>query len=356
MLLAVAIISKEYYFNIDNIAVSNEKYLVGYAYSENIDRYLKYKTILTHDKYNIMAMGSSRVLQFRSEMFQKRFYNAGYTISLISDFAAFMKVIPKEKYPDYLIIGIDPWMFDENVNDLKTGRTPDYWTLNPTKNIKPKWEHLSNILTDIYKGKITFSNIQTKHDFIPVGLNALINTDGIRNDGSRASGLKIPKLLNGDTSLTDYHFREIKNRINNEVWPLIHGDKINPKAVEILNDFLLFCKQNNIAVISILTPNADEIQNDLSATGKYKYLEKINPTIEPLFAKYKFDYFYFPSVKYCDSDDSETLDGMHGGEKTYLKMLIKMLKSGSVLNNVCNLDQLNEDLAHAKNPYIVYAN
>lgn len=352
--LSIIIVSKEYYYNIDKVIMSKEKYLVGYAYSDNITRYLKYKTITENNKYNIIAIGSSRVLQFREEMFRKNFYNAGYTVSSISDFEVFIRTIPKEKYPDYIIIGLDQWMFNEAVNDLKTKKKPSYWTRNPTTINRPKLEHCNNILRDIYNRKITFSNLQTKHDYLTIGLNALINTDGFRTDGSRASGLFIPKLLKGDTALMASNLKEIKKRIENQDWPLQYADKINLNAVSVLDTFLFFCTKNKIQVIGFIPPFADWTQKRLIDSGKYGYLTQIDSAVKPVFEKYKFNYYFYPSAKYCDSNDSEMLDGSHGGEMMHVRILIKMLKSGSVLNNVCDVNQLEKDLNNAKNRYVIY--
>ena len=53
------------------------------------------------DRFDVWALGSSRVLQFRSRMFEKSFYNAGYTMEGVGDFLPFMQSIPAEKYPEY---------------------------------------------------------------------------------------------------------------------------------------------------------------------------------------------------------------------------------------------------------------
>ena len=54
------------------------------------------------------------------------------------------------------------------------------------------------------------------------------------------------------------------------------------------------------------------------------------------------------------SDDKETIDGFHGGEVTYLKILIDMLNQDSKLKNVTNTHKLNQDLTKAKNRFIIY--
>ena len=117
----------ENFYSIDSIIKSDKKYLIGYAYNENNYRYLKWKTLIEKDKQNIWALGSSRVLQFRANMFESSFYNSGYTISSISDFLPYLSSIPQDKYPKILIIGFDQWMFNENWDKLKDKKNKDYW-------------------------------------------------------------------------------------------------------------------------------------------------------------------------------------------------------------------------------------
>ena len=70
-------ISRENYFEIDNVVTRKKKYLIGYAYNEPNYGYLKWKEVTSKPKQNILAVGSSRILQFRANMFQSSFYNAG---------------------------------------------------------------------------------------------------------------------------------------------------------------------------------------------------------------------------------------------------------------------------------------
>src|SRR6188474_3306231 len=64
---------------VDDALTADDKYLIGYAYNEDNYGYLKWKT-LTRKKCRVVALGSSRVLQFRDRMFDAPFYNAGFTI------------------------------------------------------------------------------------------------------------------------------------------------------------------------------------------------------------------------------------------------------------------------------------
>ena len=341
--------SGEYFTNIDKLIRNNEKYLIGYAYNENNYKYLKWFYINSHEKKSIIALGSSRVLQFRASMFDTSFYNAGYTISSVNDFLPFLQGIPKSKYPEYLIIGLDQWMFNKNYDNLTILPTKESWKNSfvkyPAKNTY--WD----VFKIIFKGKYNTLFLQ-KSSIEYIGLNAKINNKGFRNDGSIYYGDQIIKLINNDTTANDYNYCDTYKRIKNGNSRFEFGNTVNNSALIVLDKFLKYCSENQIKVIAFLPPFADKVFNSMIKTENYNYLNEIYPKIKPLFYKYDYEIYNFSSVSSCNSSDDETLDGYHGGELTYQKILIKMLDSGSILNNVSNPERLKSDLIKVK--YEVY--
>ena len=59
-------------------------------------------------------------------------------------------------------------------------------------------------------------------------------------------------------------------------------------------------------------------------------------------------------LKKYDSGDNETLDGFHGGEVSYLKMLVFLVENNSILKDHVNLLKLKEELKNRTSDYIVY--
>jgi hypothetical protein len=89
-------------------------------------------------------------------------------------------------------------------------------------------------------------------------------------------------------------------------------------------------------------------------TGDYDYLKDLPFQLESVFADSGFEFYNFPNVSSSGSSDAEVIDGFHGGELTYGKMLIKMLESGSELNNITNLERLKKDVNNPVNRYLLY--
>ena len=118
--------------------------------------------------------------------------------------------------------------------------------------------------------------------------------------------------------------------------------------------FLQWCKINKIEVVAFLPPFADKVLQRMKETGDYEYLSKIYSSTLPIFKQQGFEYYNFPSVSTCNSNDAETIDCFHGREVTYLKILMKILKQKSIRNQVTNLKKIKRDVTNSQNRYLVY--
>jgi len=341
----ILILSREEFFNLQIGLMDNKQLLVGYAYAENKYPYLKKNIIENRAAYKVIALGSSRVLQFREQMFTTPFYNAGYVVKSIKDFKAFLIDIPKDKYPKYLIIALDQWMFNESWDNLESELN-----IKRYENFIPKIETYRSIIKDLIFKKYNLSNFTNESDTFKVGLNAWVNNTGMRNDGSYLYGhiINNPEITNAEK------FSETFDRILTGNNKFQYGQTINPLAINFLSDFLDFCLTHEIQVIAFLPPFPNEVYARMMCSGRYTYLGKIDATIKPLFLTRGFEFYNFSKGSQCQSDDSEFIDGFHGGELTYLRIMISILNAGSQLNFVSDKEKLINDLQSASNAYIVY--
>jgi hypothetical protein len=346
--------SKENFYNLDKVLLSKEKYLIGYAYHENNYGFVKWTYLNSNENKIVWALGSSRVLQFRENMFDVSFYNAGYTISSITDFELFLKSLPVSKLPKYIIIGLDQWMFNESYDALNSIPSIDSWQKSYT--LIPKlFPTYKTVYSDFFAGKFTFSSLlQNSNSFNKIGLNAIMNNTGFRNDGSIYYGEQINKLINKDNTANDFDYANTLDRIKNGDRRFQYCRSVNKKAIIKLNEFLKYCKDQQINVVAFLPPFADKVFNTMNESGKYAYLNEIYNKIKPYFDKYNYEVYDFSNVSSCKSNDNETIDGFHGGELSYQKLLISILNSGSILNQVTNAQRLKIDLENKKNNYLIY--
>ncbi len=349
--------SGENYKSIDETIKNQNDYLIGYAYNESNYGYLKQVELKNMNPQNIIALGSSRILQFRDKMFTKPFYNAGYTISSISDFIPFIESNLENKKPELLLIALDQWMFNENWDNLEDyNMSEKQW--NSSFNYKASIGTIFNVWSDIFSGKYRFEILFGSTDPIrqnKIGLNAIVNNKGFRKDGSIFYGDQIHKLLSNDSTANDFGYLDTYSRIENGNRRFEYGAKVNDKAIQALSDILLFCKRKNIYVVAILPPFANSVNLKMNESGNYIYMDSIYSKSIEIFKKHQFELWDMSNLTEYNSNDNETIDGSHGSEVAYLKMLIHMIENGSILKHYTNVEKLKNDLNTRENNYTVYA-
>ena len=341
---------EKYVFNLKN---KNKEYLLGFLLDESSYKYVKLRTISIIDRQNIISLGSSRVLQFREKMFEGSFYNAGYAIESIEDFELFISLLPEDKLPTILIIGLDQWMFNENYDDLRNPTKIQSY-INFKKDDFEKFYQKINLLYGMFNnGKIEWRKWHDGPEKT-IGLNARLKSSGFRNDGSKLYGQQIENLINQNESAFDYQFIDTYDRISKGRSRFQPFPKVNESALEILEKFLLYCREKNIHVVSFLPPYATDIFNKMIDTGEYSALNALPLRLEPVFDKYRFEFYDFSSFKFFGASDREAIDGFHGSEKVYTRILIEMLEKGSALNSFCDLPELRTYLKNSINDFYVF--
>jgi len=345
--------TKENFFDLENyIKNSNsDKYLIGYTYNEKNYKFLKWKIINAKPKFEVWSLGSSRAMQFRKEMFDKSFYNAGFTVGRINEFLPFMKSIDHSKYPDVIIVTLDTWMFNSKYDKIEDVIDETKWT--SSFKMYPNFNVLKSVWEDIIKNKFESEKIYKSDGFYRIGYNALYKNSGFRNDGSFYYGEQIHKLLVNDTTRSDSKFKNTFSKIEKGIERFEYGNTPNPKAFEELEKFLHFCKKNTIKVVLVLPPFAESTFNKMTSSGNYKYIDYIPEKCNNIAIENGFECYDFTSLT-VNATDNEFIDGFHGSEKVYLRMLIKMIEAKSILNNKTDIDRLNKDLKNSISNYQVY--
>jgi hypothetical protein len=343
----------EYFTPIDEMINSNRKYLIGYEYNEGNYYYLKWKESIRKE-YDIITIGASRVLQFRDSMFNASFYNAGYVVASIKDYKSFLETI--DYNPEYVILGLEHFYFRKGYKS--TQKQKKTFTL-------PQMSAFIIIWKDIIAGKITYKsgeityksnkyNFVKSNDIAYIGLNAIKNNSGFTKDGSLYYGKIIHNLIYADSVVAISQFNDVFNCIKQGVGWFQHESNIDEKMISQIKELLAYCQSHNIKVIAFLPPFTDMVYSKMMESGHYQYVTKIYLSLKPIFEDYHFELYDFSSAMACQSYDHEFLDGCHGSEVVYMRILLNMLHQGSVLSNVVDSAQLQIDLAHKRNSFSVY--
>lgn len=320
-----------------------------------------YQTALSDDTYaihtkmaryaaikpDVVALGSSRVLQFRQRSFTRPFSNFGTSLStllLLSVSQAMVLVHP----PKMVLLGIDFWWFNEvryTRNDyfIPTGpqiaagwpnevrRTPfepgvldtGYRFLREVNRQLRRIPLMARFLAPEYLP--VFASLTTGFDVwgapavyrANVGVAGLLSGAGVDLQGSYHYSWAFkpgnerpgfaPKLDRIERRAEGF---EVAPGVSNHHWRQL------TLSIDVL-------RQAGAQVIVFLPPFPGPIVRRMEETGDYGIIDDLRERLAALDVP-TFD-FHDPAT--IGSGDCEFADGMHGGEVTYLRMLRAMTLS-----------------------------
>ncbi|GAB1350629.1 hypothetical protein MASR1M107_28440 [Ignavibacteriales bacterium] len=269
-------------------------------------------------------------------MFTTEFYNFGYTGATIADFEKIIEELIKKKEIKYLIFGLDHWMFNplwvEKQKPMEELENESLFSLSPLKAIKLiRSKHFFPLLT-----KIELRNRA-------LGINAL-KGNGLRRDGSYQYGELIASVANGDTTAEDYKFKNTLTRILNRNNRFESFVQFYLQSFQKLEMIIEHCKNNGIHLILFLSPLPETVLKSMLKDNEYGNLRKLAHILSKMAAIKGVRFFDFLDAKKLGMDDSLFLDGFHGSEVVYAKILLNIAEKDTLLSNVINVENINKKL------------
>ncbi|PRM99032.1 hypothetical protein [Aliarcobacter cryaerophilus] len=314
-------------FQLENDAVYNSLDMNTFQYKLELIKHIKPKVI---------ALGSSRVMQFREESFNTNFITTGGAMNYLNEGYLFLQEMIKIHKPEIIILGLDLWWFNDNYNQPNN------------------FNHINKIEVDI-KNKIntTFSRILKKEldlnmffsfkeqnyltNYENIGLNSIKYSNGFRKDGSYHYSL----FILGDAKNSDIKFSNTFNRVDNGSSRFKYGNHISKERVEIFNDILKFTKDNNIKLILFIPPLANEVVERMDNLGnKYNFVIEFRNLIK----NSNIENYDFHDMRDYYKNSCEFVDGFHGGDVAYQRILKKMYDENSSLSKYLNIEFINKSI------------
>jgi hypothetical protein len=284
----------------------------GYIYHPNtIEEIFKYKldTILDKD-FDIIVIGSSRVNQFRKEMFSEDvdFFNLCHMGNGNENYLLLLKYIIQYQKPKVIILGIDQWLLNDN---YPNGEKNDYNSNSIYKSDTYNYyKDYYNNLNYLNPGYDSINGINL------IGSQAVTNLHGFRSDGSWFYGKRFYKIINRQK------FIDEKNtilRINDGVLKFQFGENIKKTEIQALKEIIRICKNNNIELIGFFPPFPNSINLIMDNSGRYDYLKKSKILLHKLFKENEFNFYDYTRID--EFDDNYYIDGLHGNQNIYYSIL-----------------------------------
>ncbi len=301
---------------ISGYANTGEEAIISDPYNDNIITYLKRHKDFKNTK--IIAMGSSRVLQFNAAMFKDEFYNLGYTSTSVFQITNLIKEL--ELNNKTLIVGLDQWCFNSRYAEsfVRAPKPHDFSTAKYF--LKSMMNENRNM--DIIHGKV-YLNFSSSNDIQLIGTGANMALNGVLNDGSFYQGKIIQGKIHNDKELIgeDYDFADTRKRIKEGINRFEYADTISEETVQGIIDLMKECKIRNNKLVIFFPPFAPTVNQLLKISNKYKYMSVAAERTRDICSKNGISFYDFTNF---ESSDAEYIDGFHGGQQVYYKMAVQM--------------------------------
>ncbi len=322
-----------------------DKLLYGTGVNNNT---FAYKVeLLKHRQPKIAALGSSRVMQFRQTMFSEPFVNLGGTMGNIK---SGLHILPEiiEAHPNLVILGIDIWWFNKNHTLPHIPFKPPAKTFNPVLSLN----HSVLFLEWLKKGKLRFADIQQAlgqpiHDYGVSGQKK----DGYGPDGS----YYYTRTVTGLEETDDAHFEDSFFRINDGTQRFEYASHIHRPHLDEFLELVQTLEEENIKTIIFFPPLAPDVyEHFMKKQENYKYV----PELKSLLRDNDVKFFDFTNPADLQTNNCEFIDGFHGGEITYMRILRELARNDNALKQSLKNDILDESIEKYKgktfipDPYI----
>lgn len=296
--------------------------------------------IVEKEKPKVVALGSSRVMQFRAEFFTDRdFYTLGGIGASVDEVVFAWDMIRKSYIPDVIIIGIDPWWLNPYLN--QTNRWANVYTNQYGKyiNIYKNEKIMKQILnTDDIKEIDPLSGLKN------IGLDAAVNGNGYRlSDGSRQYGKIIQDKEDNNTRFKSTYERMDKGAVGDRfVW----CDSISNQELNKLKDLLAQIQQSGAQVVVFLPPFPHEVYNYIdNSIHFHDYLHAYMDETKRICSDLDIPWYNFTDLATTGGSDDETIDGFHGSEVAYARITY-LIGKDKVLANYVNNEKLEYAISH----------
>lgn len=306
---------------------SGRAVLFGQVYS-NRTRAYKWQATQAH-RASVLALGSSRVLQFRAEAFSSPFFNAGGTVDCLDDLGVFLFSLPAEARPRHLVLGLDQWWFNGAYE------APGCRAFTPVEDGLARTFVASWLYTwsDFLAGKFSLRDLASPAPGPdePVGLNAWLNRNGFRRDGSYYYGGVVADPGN-PLKNADIGFHGTLARIRAGAARFTPGQTVDLGRLSALRRFLRRCRQLGIRVTAFLPPFPHAVIREMDAfRDRYHYMADLPSLLAQVSRDEGVSFADMTDLKALGFSDEEAIDGYHCSEKAYLAILLRLAEGDPAL-------------------------
>ena len=126
--------------------------------------------------------------------------------------------------------------------------------------------------------------------------------------------------LNGTIKPDDPKFQSSIKQIKNGEKVFTHGDNIDEDVWQDFLRLVSWVKSHDINLIVFMPPLAPQVIDAMADTGDYAYIDQLRNRLQEM----AIEYYDFHDLRFAGASDCEFIDGIHGGDIAFRRMLMHM--------------------------------
>ena len=274
---------------------------------------------------DVVALGSSRALEVRGKFIQGRFTNMGGVVSSIADLESYAKFITEfSPKPKLTLLFLDPWWFNRDFNSshvvISREEFPKMISL----------DHFYRGIKLLNRGNWIIKSFQDNN----LGIAALLTGDGFSIDGSyHYSG-----SISGKNISNDIKFVRTLDLIKNGDWVFKNGTEPDAALITRACDAIAEIKKNTYNIVLVAPPFPGPVWDQLKENPKFGYIKKAYIELQRCLSTNVYEYLSLDQIK--GSNDCEFIDGIHGGDTVYARILLSIATNNHIVNSYVDREYL----------------
>ena len=287
-------------------------------------------------KPEVVVIGSSRVMQFLGKYFTKRFLNIGGTAGNLAVLRSTLDAMLKVRVPETVILGLDFWWFTKK------------WEPNPFNEVPPtsgSYAYSFDVLKTPYvwllEGKLSpsqfFAPLTGNFEKHLYGVMAQKFHDGFASDGS----WHYTADVTGQQTPFDYQFRDTLKQVEYGMKAFSYAPELSREHVDALAEILCKLESRGARVYLFIAPLSQRVYD--AALEREKDYPQLFQLAEVL-AERGIEAQDYSNPQTLRSTDCEFVDGFHGGDITYARLLRDLADRYPPLVQAVDILKLDEDI------------
>lgn len=284
-------------------------------YSSGVNQYFfGYKLrLMEAERPQVIAIGSSRAMQVRGRFFKSSFVNLGGGVSNVPELEALAASLRSDSVKaKYAIVFVDPWWFNGAYAESPSG----------IPNLQSPPEVVSLPLVKAAMLAMTNGNwlSESRHSS-NLGIHSILTGEGFAKDGS----YHYTSVLSGsDHNFGDVRFADTFDRIQHGNRRFQRGDHVDAPLLRRACTALRSINETVGAMVVIAPPFAVPVWSKMQSGG-YGYIAEAHAGLAQCLGDVQFHDFS-SGDRVPGGSDCEFVDGLHGGDVTYARMLVAVAR------------------------------